>query len=73
MTSRLADFEHLATGCCILGEDGSIAMYVTDAYDPVSKDWIVQQPYDPENPTWGYEFTQIPANEVARVEISRPN
>lgn len=73
MTSRLADFEHLKTGCCILGEDGSIAMYVTDTLDPITNDWIQQEPYDPENAEWGYELTQIPASEIARVEISRPN
>ena len=72
MTTRLSDFEHLKTGCCILGEDGSVGMYVTDTYDPQTKEWVETPPFDPEYADWGYELTIIPAAEVARVEIARP-
>ncbi|WP_017999904.1 hypothetical protein [Paracoccus sp. N5] len=72
MSSRLSDFNDAPLKSCILGEDGSVGIYVTDAYDPETKKWVPQQPFDENFADWGFELTIIPASEVARIEVTRP-
>lgn len=72
MCSDLRPFDAAPMGPCLLGPDGSVALYVTDQRDSNAADWQEQTPVDPANLAWGYEMTFIPAAEVARVAVTRP-
>jgi hypothetical protein len=64
------DFAHLRDGPCILGEDGSIAMFVTHRRLPGQADWEKRDTFDP---VLGYEMTYIPASMVAEIRIDTLN
>lgn len=70
---QLSDFNKSPTKSCVLGEDGSVGLYVTHAYDPKKADWVENTAYDPSRDDWGYELTIVPSSEIARVEVTRPN
>ncbi len=63
---RLDDFKKAPFGPMILGQDGSIAMYVTDYRAAGSDEW---EKVDPSHGDWGPEITIIPASEISEVRI----
>ena len=63
---RLDDFKKSPFGPMILGQDGSIAMYVTDYRASDSNEW---EKVDPSHGDWGPEITIIPAGESSEVRI----
>jgi hypothetical protein len=63
---RLDDFKKAPFGPMILGQDGSIAMYVTDYREKDSEDW---KEVDLAQGDWGPEITIIPACEISEVRI----
>ena len=63
---RPDDFKKAPLGSMILGQDGSIALYVTDYRDKESVEW---EKVDPEYRDWGPELTIIPAGEISEVRI----
>lgn len=63
---KLDDFDKAPFGPMILGQDGSIALYVTSSRAVGSKEWIDA---DPNYADWGPEITIIPAGEVSEVRI----
>lgn len=66
MSEPLSDFEGALFGPCILGEDGSVAMYITDFRRREDEDW---QESDPRDAEWGTAVTIIPASEIAWVRV----
>lgn len=70
MTSDLSKFNDAPLGTCLLGEDGSVGMYVTDIWPVGADDWEERSVFDPKAPDWGYDMTFIPASEVLEVRIS---
>ncbi|SMO97740.1 hypothetical protein [Paracoccus laeviglucosivorans] len=70
MTLNLADFTNAPLGTCLLGEDGSVGMYVTDIMHAGTTEWEERQVFDPAKPDWGYDMTFIPASEILEVRIS---
>lgn len=67
MCHRPEDFAKLRDGPCILGADGSIALFVTDRLEPGATDW---QPRDVFAEQLGYEMTYIPAAHVAEIRFT---
>jgi hypothetical protein len=63
---RLDDFKKAPFGPMILGQDGSIALYVTDYRSKESGEW---EKIDPYHGDWGPELTIIPAGEISEVRI----
>ncbi len=63
---RLDDFNKAPFGPMILGQDGSVAMYVTDHRVSGSDEW---EKIDPTHGDWGPEITIIPAGEISEVRI----
>jgi hypothetical protein len=63
---RLADFKKAPFGPMILGQDGSVALYVTDYRGKESGEW---EKIDPYHRDWGPELTIIPAGEISEVRI----
>ncbi len=66
MSEPLADFDEALFGPCIFGEDGSIAMYITDFRRSKDEDW---EKTDPRDADWGAAVTIIPASEIAWVRV----
>lgn len=67
MSERLHDFNELPFGSCILGSDGSVALYVTHKWYNVETGWEDRDPN--ENGDFGAEVTYIPASEISEVSI----
>lgn len=63
---RLDDFKKAPFGPMILGQDGSVAIYVTDYRAANSDEW---EEVDPSHGDWGLEITIIPAGEISEVRI----
>lgn len=63
---RLDDFKSAPFGPMILGQDGSIAMYVTDYREKSSAKW---EKVELAHGDWGPEITIIPAGEISEVRI----
>lgn len=72
MCNQLAMFKDAPMGPCLFGQDGSVAMYVTDIRRPADQDWTEVEALDPNRPDWGYEMSFIPADEIARIDVTRP-
>lgn len=70
MTSNLSDFNDAPLGACLLGEDGSVGMYVTDIMLANTQEWEERSVFDANAPDWGYDMTFIPASEILDVRIS---
>lgn len=68
MCDPLVDFERAPMGPCILGEDGSIGMYVTHSCGADCDDWVEQTP---SCESYGELMTFIPADRVRLIEIQR--
>ncbi len=63
----LGDFNDFHNGPCILGSDGSVALYVTHITDPGAE---IRKVEDVEN-DYGQRMTIVPAAEVAEVDVRR--
>lgn len=61
-------FNDAPMGPCLLGEDGSIAMYITDWRDTGEAEWREGTPFREDA---GYEMSFFPATEIQRVDIAR--
>jgi hypothetical protein len=72
LCERLADFEKLPFGPCLLGTDGSVALYVTHRRTSASGEWEEDQSAASAAPDWGCELTYLPASQVAEIRISYP-
>ena len=63
---RLADYSDAPLKSLILGQDGSVALYVTSSKDVNADEWTGQ---DPHHGDWGPELTVVPAEEVREIRI----
>ncbi len=72
MCNDLRPVSQAPRGPCLFGEDGSVALYVTDMMSANDNSWTECRPCDHERPGWGYEMSFIPASQIARVDITRP-
>ncbi len=66
MCERLADYETAPFGPVILGQDGSVALYVTSSKAKGSTEWVE---IEPAYLDWGPEITIIPADEISETRI----
>lgn len=66
MSEKLADFENAPFGPAILGNDGSVAIYVTHFKDNDAEKW---ESNEVDYADWGPEITIIPADEIAEIRI----
>jgi len=66
MCERLIDFKDDQHGPLILGQDGSVALFVTHTRDAGSEDW---EPVSPRYEDWGPELTIVPANQVLQIRM----
>lgn len=69
MCARSHEFEHLRNGPCVLGSDGSIALFVTDRRLPGETDWTAR---DVRNPVLGLKMTYVPVSEIAEIRFTLP-
>lgn len=60
------NFAHLRDGPFILGEDGSVALFVTDRCCPGQAEWAPREVFDP---VLGHEMTYVPAGQVGEIRI----
>lgn len=67
MSERLSDFDHLPFGCCIQGQDGSIALYITHKWSVGGTEWEERDPRP--HGDFGAEVTYIPASEIAEISL----
>lgn len=67
MSEGMSQFDGLPFASCILGQDGSVAMYVTHARSSNSEDWIEVSsgPYE----DWGAEVTVVPSGQISQVAL----
>lgn len=66
MSEKLSEFSEEPFGPCVLGSDGSIALYVTD-YKSATGDW--EKTTDDATVDWGLLITYIPADEISEVAV----
>lgn len=71
MCSDLRPFYGEPLGPCLFGEDGSVALFVTDYRDIGSDKWTEVRSESQENEEWAPAITLVPASEIARVRITR--
>lgn len=60
------NFAHLRDGPCILGSDGSIALFVTHRRLPGCLDWEGRDVFDP---VLGYAMTYVPASQIVEIRV----
>lgn len=72
LCERLADFEKLPFGPCLLGTDGSVALYVTHRKPSANGEWEADQDVADTAPDWGRELTYLPAPQVVEVRLCYP-
>lgn len=68
MSDDVARFSKSPLGPCLLGEDGSIAIYVTHVINDREVGWVETEPVHAE---WGESMTYIRADQISEVEIRR--
>jgi hypothetical protein len=66
MCERLDDYKNEPFGPVVLGQDGSVALYVTSSRAAGTKEWIDSSPFYED---WGPEITIISASEISEVRI----
>lgn len=71
MCSDMRPFYQQPLGPCLLGEDGSVALFVTDYRNAGSTDWVEITNENHESVEWAPPITFIPASEIARVQMIR--
>ena len=64
MCDNLGRFKDAFPASCVLGADGSVALFVTHQIGVGVADWEEMSPADPD---WGRLLTYIPASEVAGI------
>lgn len=64
MCDNLAAYEGFPSGPCALGDDGSVALYVTAEKALSDPDWTET---DPRSEGWGCLLTYVPASEIASI------
>lgn len=69
MCRRLADFAAAAFGPCLLGEDGSVALYITDFRPSPGTDWEEEATVENE---WGPPLTFIPSSQISEITLRYP-
>lgn len=70
MCRDLRPFAAYRDGPCILGEDGSVAMYVTDRYLPDATEWEEMDVYTTGR---GAQITYVPASQIAQIRVHQPD
>ena len=68
MCEKLSEFSTAPMGPCVLGTDGSVALYVTHRRAP-EQGWEECLPFEEAHADWGYEMTYIPSAEVAEIRL----
>lgn len=68
MCDQVGRFNASPLGPCLLGEDGSVALYVTHAMTGEDEGWVEMEPVDDD---WGQAMTFIRADQISEVEIRR--
>ncbi|MCC5965531.1 MAG: hypothetical protein JJU24_05280 [Natronohydrobacter sp.] len=68
MCDQVGRFNASPLGPCLLGEDGSVALYVTHVMTDEDEGWVEMEPVDDE---WGQAMTFIRADQISEVEIRR--
>lgn len=71
MCDDLKRFEDNPLGPCLLGPDGSVAIYVTAHRDANADNFIQHECEYVSDPNWGSMMTFIPASEIAQVRMRR--
>ncbi|MEQ8747343.1 hypothetical protein [Pyruvatibacter sp.] len=66
MCDDLKTWEYFPFGPCIYGEDGSIALYVTNVRQDATLDWFDIEPLDEGA---GVAMTYIPADQISEIEV----
>ncbi len=66
MCDDLDRFRQYQAGPCVLGEDGSVAMFVTDYTNKAGEDWTERDFHDE---IFGTEMTYVPASMIAEIKI----
>lgn len=70
LSEGMSQFNELPFGSCVLGEDGSIAMYVTHCRSGTDQEWA--EVSSGLYADWGAEVTVIPANQISHVSLRTP-
>lgn len=66
MCHKPEEYGHLRDGPFILGDDGSVAMFVTDRCRPGKNEWEERETFDD---VCGYELTYLPAGRISEIRI----
>lgn len=66
MCEQLSDFEDEKLGPCILGNDGSVALFVTSSRNKDDEGWTE---FDPRHDGWGPLMTTYPCSQIANISI----
>lgn len=69
MCGDLGRFLGFEAGPCLLGSDGSVALFVTDQSDAGSSDWQAREISAEE---FGTEMTYVPADQIAEIKVYIP-
>ena len=70
MCDQLSDFSDAPLGVVLLGNDGSVALYITHRRSKVGAEWIEEE--DVKIDGWGPEITFVPASEIAEISLRSP-
>ena len=66
MCEQLSDFEDEKLGPCILGNDGSVALFITSKRNAADDEWT---DINPRHDGWGPLMTTYPSSQVAEVSM----
>lgn len=70
----MVNYDDLPSGCCVLGSDGSIGMYVTAILEPDNtteggkEEWRIIDSISDDD---GHRITYIPVGEIVEVDLRR--
>lgn len=68
MCDEVSRFNNCPLGPCLLGEDGSVALYVTHVMTDEAEGWVEMEPVHEK---WGAAMTFVRADQISEVEIRR--
>lgn len=68
MCDALGRFNEMPLGPCLLGEDGSVALYVTHVRTDPAEGWIEMEPFDAN---FGASMTFVRSEEISDIDIRR--
>ncbi|MCU9850388.1 hypothetical protein OEZ60_20595 [Defluviimonas sp. WL0024] len=66
MCNDLSRFSCFSDGPCIFGEDGSVALFVTDRSEAGSEEW---EEAELQDPAFGTALTYVPASEIEEIRV----